>query len=292
MFGNSPAIRSGPRRWSGASRRSGSLSRTCARRSPEHCDTKSGRSAKTPRGSSTSSPSATPRRIEDIPAGRGQEVRLRAVPRMPGPRGVHRLQPGGVQSLVAPGYSGLSGAFGWSRSSRGGSAGIRGDSGRRREASQVRGTPCVEGRLAVSRIAGPLKMKLERSLAGNGLRIGLAIAAAASIVTACSSPPPPGAVLVPFAPPPAPTPTPASVGLERLVNQPDSSMNPDAWIRGDYRWNGSEYVWVTGRWEKPPQRGAVWVNGRWLKSRQGWYWVEGYWRQGAVRPNPRTGLLG
>ena len=51
-----------------------------------------------------------------------------------------------------------------------------------------------------------------------------------------------------------------------------------AWIDGHYQWNGSEYVWVAGRWERPPHPGNAWVNGLWAHNRNGWYWVEGYWR--------------
>ena len=51
------------------------------------------------------------------------------------------------------------------------------------------------------------------------------------------------------------------------------------WIGGYYAWRRSDYVWIPGRWARPPRpefRG--WVAGRWVHARQGWYWVEGHWR--------------
>jgi hypothetical protein len=50
------------------------------------------------------------------------------------------------------------------------------------------------------------------------------------------------------------------------------------WIDGYHRWNGNAYVWVAGRWERPPHPRAVWVRGHWDHSNRGYYWVEGRWR--------------
>jgi len=50
------------------------------------------------------------------------------------------------------------------------------------------------------------------------------------------------------------------------------------WIDGYHRWDGRAYVWVAGRWERPPRPRAVWVPGRWAQDRHGYYWVDGHWR--------------
>lgn len=50
------------------------------------------------------------------------------------------------------------------------------------------------------------------------------------------------------------------------------------WIAGYQRWNGGTYVWVPGRWERPPRPRAVWVPGHWVRERRGWYFVDGRWR--------------
>jgi hypothetical protein len=107
----------------------------------------------------------------------------------------------------------------------------------------------------------------------SSLQRALAAVGALIVLTACAPAPPPGAVFVHAAPPPAPRPVPSS-----LQNIADGDTDRRAWIGGHYQWNGSEYVWVPGRWEKPPHPGAVWVNGLWAHARNGWYWVEGRWR--------------
>jgi len=50
------------------------------------------------------------------------------------------------------------------------------------------------------------------------------------------------------------------------------------WIEGYHRWDGRAYVWVPGRWERPPRPNAVWARGYWAHDRRGYYWVEGHWR--------------
>jgi hypothetical protein len=51
------------------------------------------------------------------------------------------------------------------------------------------------------------------------------------------------------------------------------------WLPGYHTWDGRAYVWVTGRWERPPRPRARWVAARWARDdRRGWYLVEGHWR--------------
>ena len=50
------------------------------------------------------------------------------------------------------------------------------------------------------------------------------------------------------------------------------------WIAGYHRWDGAHYVWVPGRWERPPHRGAHWVAHRWVHHRHNWEFREGHWR--------------
>jgi hypothetical protein len=76
-----------------------------------------------------------------------------------------------------------------------------------------------------------------------------------------------GRVYVRVAPPAAP--------IERRIAAP----GPDfVWQPGYYRWNGRDYVWVEGRYERRPHARATWVAGHWAKARGGWYWVDGRWR--------------
>ncbi|MCI4397650.1 MAG: YXWGXW repeat-containing protein [Acidobacteria bacterium] len=50
------------------------------------------------------------------------------------------------------------------------------------------------------------------------------------------------------------------------------------WVRGFYRWSGSAYVWVPGRWAVPPHSHARWVEPEWRHHQRGWFFVEGHWR--------------
>jgi WXXGXW repeat (2 copies) len=50
------------------------------------------------------------------------------------------------------------------------------------------------------------------------------------------------------------------------------------WVGGYQRWTGSRYVWVAGRWVRPPRPGAVWVQPRYVHSGSTWLFHKGYWR--------------
>jgi hypothetical protein len=50
------------------------------------------------------------------------------------------------------------------------------------------------------------------------------------------------------------------------------------WVGGYHQWNGSAYVWVPGRWDRPPHPGAHWVAHRWVHRHDGWVLNEGHWR--------------
>jgi len=50
------------------------------------------------------------------------------------------------------------------------------------------------------------------------------------------------------------------------------------WIGGYHRWDGAGYVWVPGRWERPPHPGAVWVAHHWVHRHGEWILIEGHWR--------------
>jgi hypothetical protein len=50
------------------------------------------------------------------------------------------------------------------------------------------------------------------------------------------------------------------------------------WIGGYHRWDGNAYIWVPGRWDRPPHEHAVWVRHRWVHRNGGWVLVEGHWR--------------
>ncbi len=56
---------------------------------------------------------------------------------------------------------------------------------------------------------------------------------------------------------------------------------PEAvWIPGYYRWDGRhrDYVWVEGRWGRPPHPHDEWVPGRWEKRHDEWVYYRGRWK--------------
>ncbi len=50
------------------------------------------------------------------------------------------------------------------------------------------------------------------------------------------------------------------------------------WVGGYHRWDGAHYVWVPGRWDRPPHPHARWVAAHYVHRHGGWVFVEGHWR--------------
>lgn len=95
----------------------------------------------------------------------------------------------------------------------------------------------------------------------------LAAALLGAFLAACG-PPPRGVTYVRVAPPRG--------VVEVIATAPGEGY---VWIPGYHAWRGSEYVWVAGHWERPPQSHfRHWVPGHWKETRNGWYWVEGRWK--------------
>jgi hypothetical protein len=52
---------------------------------------------------------------------------------------------------------------------------------------------------------------------------------------------------------------------------------PMEWRSGFWRWNGTQYVWMPGRYVYPPRMGAHWSPGHWVQGPRGWFWMRGHW---------------
>jgi WXXGXW repeat (2 copies) len=64
-----------------------------------------------------------------------------------------------------------------------------------------------------------------------------------------------------------------------IVEHPGPPPSRDfVWIAGYHRWDGGRYVWVPGRWERPPHPHAHWVAAHWAHRHGGWVLIEGRWR--------------
>ncbi|MGA7119308.1 MAG: hypothetical protein WBY94_04380 [Polyangiaceae bacterium] len=71
------------------------------------------------------------------------------------------------------------------------------------------------------------------------------------------------------APPPPPT---AEVEVVPVAPGPEFF-----WVPGYHRWNGRQYVWVRGRYERRPHSRAHWVPAHWVVRGRAHVWVEGRW---------------
>ena len=49
------------------------------------------------------------------------------------------------------------------------------------------------------------------------------------------------------------------------------------WIDGYWGVNGGRYVWVPGRWDRPPYPGAYWSHPHYDHYQEGWRMHEGHW---------------
>jgi hypothetical protein len=71
------------------------------------------------------------------------------------------------------------------------------------------------------------------------------------------------------------TETPPPQRVEVVAVRPGAEF---VWIDGYWTWGQRAYVWVPGRWERPPRHNARWVRGRWRNDHRGWYWEPGRWQ--------------
>jgi hypothetical protein len=49
------------------------------------------------------------------------------------------------------------------------------------------------------------------------------------------------------------------------------------WVDGYWAANGGRYVWVPGRWDRPPRQGAYWSHPHYDRYSDGWHYHEGHW---------------
>jgi hypothetical protein len=90
---------------------------------------------------------------------------------------------------------------------------------------------------------------------------------AAGTVTACAPAPPPGVVYVARRPP--------ADRVEVIGARPAPGH---VWLRGYWRWDHDDFVWVPGHWALVEHGYREWVPGRWHHGRRGWYYIDGHWR--------------
>jgi len=103
----------------------------------------------------------------------------------------------------------------------------------------------------------------------------------AEVVVAAPPPPP-----APPPPQPAPPPTQAEVVVESAPPPPAPPPQPPPppppspehyWVAGYYGWEGREYRWHPGHYERRPHARAHWVGAHWEVRPRGRVWIEGHW---------------
>jgi hypothetical protein len=99
------------------------------------------------------------------------------------------------------------------------------------------------------------------------LKKALLLSVAFAGLTACSG----GAVV--YSRRPMPPPPSLAVGI--VGARPGPGF---VWVDGYHDWRGKRYVWVPGRWHKPPRPHAIWVPGSWGRRGPNHVWIRGYWR--------------
>jgi hypothetical protein len=50
------------------------------------------------------------------------------------------------------------------------------------------------------------------------------------------------------------------------------------WTEGFWDRRGGQWVWIDGRWQRPPRSHAIWVAPAWRQEHSGWRLHRGYWR--------------
>lgn len=99
------------------------------------------------------------------------------------------------------------------------------------------------------------------------LAVALSWGLLVATMSACSPPPPPGVVYVARRPPPR--------RAEVIGSRPAPGH---VYVRGFWRWQGDDYIWVPGHWSVVERGFREWVPGSWRHGRRGWYYVDGHWR--------------
>ncbi len=70
---------------------------------------------------------------------------------------------------------------------------------------------------------------------------------------------------------------PPAIREEYIPPPPRGRAEVYAWKHGYWRWNGRDYVWVKGHYEKRPATSAVWISDAWVARGNQWVLVPGHW---------------
>lgn len=67
---------------------------------------------------------------------------------------------------------------------------------------------------------------------------------------------------------------PPRLRFERRGPRPDRFS---IWIRGFWDWQGDQWIWVPGHWDRPRDRHVRWIVPRYHREYGGWRYEPGHW---------------
>ena len=72
----------------------------------------------------------------------------------------------------------------------------------------------------------------------------------------------------------------ADMPVSETTLAPASPGPAYVWIGDSWSWDRSSNVYVMrpGYWTEPKRKNATWIEGRWIKTRRGWKYIDGHWR--------------
>jgi hypothetical protein len=121
--------------------------------------------------------------------------------------------------------------------------------------------------------------RVARTAIAGGVGIALLTAAGCTVDTVVYGPPEPHRVIVEEGSPPPE----AEVYVEEAPPPPEVEVIPPSpgigfvWVGGSWIHSGRHYVWVRGRWQRPPHGRGHWVRPHWEHGPHGYVRVEGHW---------------
>jgi hypothetical protein len=63
----------------------------------------------------------------------------------------------------------------------------------------------------------------------------------------------------------------------RYESRPNPPGEGYQWVDGYWGVQSGRYVWVNGRWDRPPYEGGYWTHPHYDHYQQGWRMHEGHW---------------
>ncbi len=64
------------------------------------------------------------------------------------------------------------------------------------------------------------------------------------------------------------------------LRQEDIGRRPSqdhVWARGSWDWQGDDWAWAPGRWQRPERRGARWIQARYVREDSGYRYEPAHW---------------